>query len=327
MGKYGAECEMFLPQRTLRDAEEYETEFLNPTSASSVSSAVSFSLSVSPCLRGAMNRRTIDAFVEQGGAAVVGLHDARPRASRRRGPAYGRRSAGPRAARLHGEVLRHARRLLSGRGAGIHQRLAAGDARQAGRHLRTDRADRAVAARGPAGQRARAQSASTATSGAWTSGPSTATKRPTISRSSFAKADMELCFNRIGPSCGCRERTCTFPRPTPDEYIASYDQARCVVMQGGQGEVKHWAFNDPPRREGQVQGRRRRRRPSIASSTTRIVDLHPMTIIQNARTSGGGVVTERADAGDHRRAGRNVEGREGLDLARRQARQSVRPCG
>src|SRR6266550_1346609 len=23
---------------------------------------------------------------------------------------------------------------------------------------------------------------------------------------------------------------------------------RCLVMQGGQGDVKHWAFNDPPRR-------------------------------------------------------------------------------
>lgn len=29
-------------------------------------------------------------------------------------------------------------------------------------------------------------------------------------------------------------------------------QIRCVTMQGGQGEVKHWAFNDPPRREGRV---------------------------------------------------------------------------
>jgi nucleoside-diphosphate-sugar epimerase len=26
-----------------------------------------------------------------------------------------------------------------------------------------------------------------------------------------------------------------------------------AVMQGGQGEVKHWAFNDPPRRTGTYQ--------------------------------------------------------------------------
>jgi len=30
----------------------------------------------------------------------------------------------------------------------------------------------------------------------------------------------------------------------------SYDKFRCVIMQGGQGEVKLWAFNDPPKRTG-----------------------------------------------------------------------------
>jgi len=34
-------------------------------------------------------------------------------------------------------------------------------------------------------------------------------------------------------------------------YSQSYDEVRCLLMQGGQGEVKHWAFNDPPKREGQ----------------------------------------------------------------------------
>jgi glucosamine-6-phosphate deaminase len=54
--------------------------------------------------------------------------------------------------------------------------------------------------------------------------------------------------------------------------------------------VKHWAFNDPPRRAGKWQdappppGEYRK-------LGTRLVDLHPMTIIQNARTSGGGVVS------------------------------------
>ena len=41
-----------------------------------------------------------------------------------------------------------------------------------------------------------------------------------------------------------------FPTADPTDYMRSYDEVRCVVMQGGQGEVKHWAFNDPPRREG-----------------------------------------------------------------------------
>jgi glucosamine-6-phosphate deaminase len=61
-------------------------------------------------------------------------------------------------------------------------------------------------------------------------------------------------------------------------------------MQGGQGEVKHWAFNDPPRRAGAFV----EAPPSPAEYrrlATRLVELHPMTIIQNARTSGGGVVS------------------------------------
>lgn len=107
---------------------------------------------------------------------------------------------------------------------------------------------------------------------------------------SFARADMELCFNRIRPELRMPRENIHFPTANPREYIESYRQARCVVMQGGQGEVKHWAFNDPPQREGEY----RDQPPSPAEYrrlTTRVVDLHPMTIIQNARTSGGGVVT------------------------------------
>jgi glucosamine-6-phosphate deaminase len=107
---------------------------------------------------------------------------------------------------------------------------------------------------------------------------------------SFAKADMELCFNRIRPELRMPRQNMHFPQADATQYVASYDRARCVVMQGGQGEVKHWAFNDPPKREG-----RYRDQPPMPEEyrqlSTRIVDLHPMTIIQNARTSGGGVVT------------------------------------
>lgn len=107
---------------------------------------------------------------------------------------------------------------------------------------------------------------------------------------SFAKADMELCFNRIRPELRMPKANLHFPKADPTEYVASYKQARCVVMQGGQGEVKHWAFNDPPKRMGKYKDEP----PTPAEYrqlSTRIVDLHPMTIIQNARTSGGGVVT------------------------------------
>lgn len=105
----------------------------------------------------------------------------------------------------------------------------------------------------------------------------------------FAKADMELCFNRIRPELRMPMENIHFPAADASAYIQSWDKARCLVMQGGQGEVKHWAFNDPLRREGPYTDNP----PSpeeYRKLTTRVVDLHPITLIQNARTSGGGVV-------------------------------------
>jgi glucosamine-6-phosphate deaminase len=105
----------------------------------------------------------------------------------------------------------------------------------------------------------------------------------------FARADMELCFNRIRPELAMPEKNLHFPAADPTAYVRSWDAARCVVMQGGQGEVKHWAFNDPPKREGAY----RDAPPSPAEYRrlgTRVVDLHPITLMQNARTSGGGTV-------------------------------------
>jgi glucosamine-6-phosphate deaminase len=105
----------------------------------------------------------------------------------------------------------------------------------------------------------------------------------------FARADMELCFNRIKPELAMPRENIHFPAADAKAYIQSWDSARCVVMQGGQGEVKHWAFNDPPKREGAY----RDAPPSpeeYRKLSTRVVDLHPMTLMQNARTSGGGAV-------------------------------------
>ena len=107
---------------------------------------------------------------------------------------------------------------------------------------------------------------------------------------SFARTDRELLFDRIRPELRMPESNLHFPKADVAEYVASWKTARCVVMQGGQGEVKHWAFNDPPRRAAPYD----KQPPPPAEYRklgTRIVDLHPMTIIQNARTSGGGVVT------------------------------------
>jgi len=106
---------------------------------------------------------------------------------------------------------------------------------------------------------------------------------------SFRRADMALCFDRIRPELRMPPENLHFPTVDLTDYKASWNAARCVVMQGGQGEVKHWAFNDPLRREGPY----RDAPPTPAEYRkleTRVVDLHPITLIQNARTSGGGVV-------------------------------------
>ena len=143
---------------------------------------------------------------------------------------------------------------------------------------------------------------------------------------SFEKADSELCFNRIRPELRMPDANLHFPKVDTTAYRRSWDAGvRCAVMQGGQGDVKHWAFNDPPRREGQYVDAP----PSPAeyrALPTRWSICIPMTIAQNARTSGGGNVCAGADAGDDGGPGRNVEGREGVHLARRHARQPVRPA-
>jgi glucosamine-6-phosphate deaminase len=105
----------------------------------------------------------------------------------------------------------------------------------------------------------------------------------------FAKADYDLCFDRIKNGLKMPEKNLHFPSEKTEEYCKTWDEVRCVLVQGGQGETKHWAFNDPPKREGKYQDA-----PPPAGEyrklATRVVDLHPMTLIQNARTSGGGVV-------------------------------------
>jgi glucosamine-6-phosphate deaminase len=107
---------------------------------------------------------------------------------------------------------------------------------------------------------------------------------------SFAKADLDLCFNRIDRKLRMPSEHLHFPTCDLDAYSKSYDQIRCLIMQGGQGEVKHWAFNDPVRRAGKFKNDP----PSpeeYQKLKTRVTELHPMTVIQNARTSGGGQVS------------------------------------
>ena len=109
---------------------------------------------------------------------------------------------------------------------------------------------------------------------------------------SFERADRQLCFDRIDPKLRMPEENLHFPKvATLADYSAAYDAVRCLVMQGGQGEVKHWAFNDPLRRAGAYT-----QAPpppeDYLQLPARVVELHPMTILQNARTSGGGKVAD-----------------------------------
>jgi glucosamine-6-phosphate deaminase len=107
---------------------------------------------------------------------------------------------------------------------------------------------------------------------------------------SFAGADMELCFDRIDDGLKMPRSNIHFPKADTAQYIKSWEGVRCAVMQGGQGDIKHWAFNDPVKREGKY-GDRPPTPDEYRRFTTRVVDLHPVTVMQNARTSGGGVVT------------------------------------
>lgn len=104
---------------------------------------------------------------------------------------------------------------------------------------------------------------------------------------SFARADMELCFQRISRKLRLAEEHLHFPTGDLNAYSKSFDSIRCLVMQGGQGDVKHWAFNDPPRRRGKWKDDPPPPQ-EYRKLKTRVTELHPMTIMQNARTSGGG---------------------------------------
>lgn len=106
---------------------------------------------------------------------------------------------------------------------------------------------------------------------------------------SFAKADKELCFNRIRPELAIKESNLHFPKADNTEYVASWDTARCAVMQGGQGDIKHWAFNDPLPRTG-IYAENPPTPQEYLKLSTRVVNLHPVTVMQNARTSGGGKI-------------------------------------
>nr|HPM80060.1 glucosamine-6-phosphate isomerase [Candidatus Anammoximicrobium sp.] len=65
---------------------------------------------------------------------------------------------------------------------------------------------------------------------------------------SFERCDRAMCFSRLDKKVRMPDANLHFPKADTREYRASWEAGvRCAVMQGGQGDVKHWAFNDPPR--------------------------------------------------------------------------------
>lgn len=107
---------------------------------------------------------------------------------------------------------------------------------------------------------------------------------------SFEKAFRDLCMNLIDKDLAMPEENMHFPKADMTEYIESWEKAKCLIMQGGQGDVKHWAFNEPPQRKGEFKDRPQTADEYLALGT-RILDLHPITIYQNSRMHIGGNVT------------------------------------
>jgi glucosamine-6-phosphate deaminase len=108
---------------------------------------------------------------------------------------------------------------------------------------------------------------------------------------SFERADREMCFSRIRKDLRMPDSHLHFPKADSTEYRSTWESGvRCAVMQGGQGDAKPWAFNDPLQRKGKYKDHP----PTPAEYRklgTRVVKLHPLTVAQNARTSGGGNIS------------------------------------
>ena len=169
-------------------------------------------------------------------------------------------------------LLRHARGLLSGRGARVHRRLAAIHGRQPGR-----------ASAGRSGRPSNCRwwrGSSTSLdltlhdrpiSGAWTNGSIDGQRSAGDASASFERADRELCFNRIDRELRMPDAEPAFPegrhRPRTRE---SWDERplRRDARRPGRSEALGVQRSAAARR--QVQGRAARRRPSIASCATRV---------------------------------------------------------
>ena len=79
---------------------------------------------------------------------------------------------------------------------------------------------------------------------------------------SFEKADRELCFDRIRPELRMPEANLHFPKADVGPYVASWETARCAVMQGGRATSSTGRLTIRCGEKENIKTRRRRR-PSI----------------------------------------------------------------
>jgi glucosamine-6-phosphate deaminase len=108
---------------------------------------------------------------------------------------------------------------------------------------------------------------------------------------SFERADRELCFNRIRRELAMPEANLHFPegrrRGVPEKL------GRRALRRDAGRPGRHQALG--LQRPGAARRRRYRDQPPTPEEYrklgTRVVDLHPITLAQNARTSGGGNIT------------------------------------
>lgn len=107
---------------------------------------------------------------------------------------------------------------------------------------------------------------------------------------SFQKTFRDMCMNRIREDLRMPEENMHFPKADTTEFKESWKKARCLIMQGGQGDVKHWAFNEPPQRKGKYKDQPQSVE-EYKQMETRVLDLHPITIYQNSRMHIGGNVS------------------------------------
>lgn len=109
---------------------------------------------------------------------------------------------------------------------------------------------------------------------------------------SFKATDMNLCFRRIEPWRRMPDDHLFFPTENIPEYNHIWEDpgVKIAVTQGGQGWTKHIAFDDPLEAHGQFVFRSPTA-DEFAELRTRIVNLHPLTLAQDAHHSNGGEIS------------------------------------